>query len=437
VSLPAPRPLGLGDDEPAAGAPPTRVGYYRWVVCALLFFATTINYIDRQVLGLLAPDLQRTLGWSEVDYARLVTIFSAAYAVGLAVAGRILDTIGTRAGLAIAVGLWSLAAMGTALARSLFGFGIARAFLGFFEAANFPASIKAVAEWFPRRERALATGIFNSGTNVGAVIVPVIVPVIALAWGWPAAFLFTGAIGIVWLAWWLLAYAPPERHPRLSARELAHIRSDPEEAVTPVPWLPLLAKRQTWGFIVAKFLTDPVWWFYLYWLPKFFNEKHHLKLSEFSGPLIVIYLLADVGSIGGGWLSSSLIKRGMSVNGARKTAMLICALAVVPVLWVTRVSSVWLAVLLFGLATAAHQGWSANVFTTASDMFPRRAVGSVVGIGGMAGAWGGVFGATIVGYTLQFTGGNYQPLFFICATVYLLALGMVQLLVPRLQPAEV
>jgi MFS transporter, ACS family, hexuronate transporter len=433
VSLAEPRLVA----EPVAPARLGRLGRQRWVVCALLFFATTINYIDRQVLGVLAPDLQRTLGWSEIDYARLITVFSAAYAVGLAVSGRILDRIGTRVGLAVAVALWSLAAMGTSMARSLFGFGIARALLGLFEAANFPASIKAVAEWFPRRERALATGIFNAGSNVGAVLVPLVVPLIVVTLGWRAAFLVTGALGLVWLAFWLRLYFAPEAHPRLSPGERAHIRSDPAEAVTRVPWLPLLARRQTWAFVVAKFLTDPVWWFYLYWLPKFFSEKHHLKLSEFSLPLIVIYLLADVGSVGGGWLPSFLMKRGLSLNAARKLAMLACALAVVPVLFVTRVSSVWAAVLLFGLATAAHQGWSANVFTTASDMFPRRAVGSVVGIGGMAGAWGGVFGATIVGYTLQLSGGDYQLLFMICASVYLVALAVVQVLVPRLQPAEV
>jgi MFS transporter, ACS family, hexuronate transporter len=418
---------------PAAG----RSGHYRWVICALLFFATTINYIDRQVLGVLAPDLQRALGWSQVDYARLITVFSAAYAVGLLLAGRLLDRFGTRLGLGLAVALWSVAAMGTSLAASLAGFALARALLGFFEAANFPASIKAVAEWFPRRERALATGIFNSGSNVGAVVVPLLVPAVAAAYGWQGAFVVTGAIGLAWLALWFGLYAPPERHPRVSPAELAYIRSDPAEATTAVPWLALLGTRQAWAFVVAKFLTDPVWWFYLYGLPKFFNERHRLSLSEFSLPLIVIYLLADVGSIGGGWLSSSLLKRGWSVNAARKTAMLVCALGVVPVVFVTRVDSVWVAVLIFGLATAAHQGWSANVFTTASDMFPRRAVGSVVGIGGMAGAWGGVFGATVVGYTLQFTGSDYAPLFLVCASVYLLALAGVQVLAPRLQPAEV
>lgn len=423
------------ETAPAAGPAPGRVGRFRWAVCALLFFATTINYIDRQVLGILAPDLQRSIGWNEAQYGYIVTAFSAAYALGLLASGRLLDRVGTRLGYAVAIVLWSLAAMSHALARSAFGFGTARFLLGLGEGANFPAAIKTVAEWFPKRERAFATGIFNAGTNVGAVIAPAVVPFIALNYSWQWAFILTGAIGFLWLVIWWWGYRPPEEHPRLSAAEFAYIRSDPEEKATPVPWLKLTGYRQTWAFAIGKFMTDPIWWFYLYWLGKFLNEKHGLTLAKLGPPLIVIYLVADVGSIGGGWLSSFLIKRGWSINAARKTTMLICALCVVPVVFATQVASLWTAVALIGLATAAHQGWSANIFTLASDMFPRRAVGSVVGMGGMAGAVGGMFNATAVGLLLQLTG-SYVPVFLCAGAMYLLALVVIQLLVPTLEPAR-
>jgi MFS transporter, ACS family, aldohexuronate transporter len=409
-----------------------RVGRFRWVVCALLFFATTVNYVDRQVLGILAPDLQRTIGWSEVEYGYIVTAFQGAYALGLLVTGRLLDRVGTRLGYALAITLWSLAAMAHALARSAFGFGAARFALGLGEAANFPAAIKTVAEWFPKKERAFATGIFNAGTNIGAVIAPAIVPWIALNLSWQWAFILTGAIGFFWLALWWIVYRPPEVHPRLSAAEFAFIRSDAEEKVTPVPWLALMGYRQTWAFALGKFMTDPIWWFYLYWLPKFLNETHGLTLSKMGPPLIAIYLIADVGSVGGGWVSSFLIKRGWSINAARKTTMLICALCVVPIVFAPRVASLWGAVALVGLATAAHQGWSANIFTLASDMFPRRAVGSVVGFGGMAGSVGGMLISTLVGYLLQWTG-SYVPVFLLAGSAYLAALVVIQVLAPRLQ----
>ena len=411
-------------------------GHIRWIVCALLLFATTINYIDRQVLGILAPTLQKEIGWTEVQYGYIVTAFQAAYAIGLLVVGRLLDVIGTKLGFAAAIVFWSLAAMAHAFAKTPFGFGAARFGLGLGEAGNFPAAIKTVAEWFPKRERAFATGLFNSGSNVGAIIAPAIVPWIALTWSWQVAFIITGSIGFLWLILWLLAYEAPERHKRLTAGELAYIRSDPQEATTPIPWLQLVGKRQTWAFAIGKFLTDPVWWFYLYWIPKFFNEKFGLTLSKLGPPLIVIYVVADIGSIGGGWLSSSLIKRGWSINKARKTAMLICALAVVPIVFAARVSNVWTAVALISLAAAAHQGWSANIFTIASDMFPRRAVGSVVGFGGMAGAIGGMFIATATGYLLQFTG-SYHAVFVVAGTAYLIALAIIHSLAPRLEAAEV
>ena len=413
-----------------------RRGYVRWIVCTLLLFATTINYIDRQVLGILAPTLQKEIGWNEVQYGYIVTAFQAAYAIGLLIVGRVLDVIGTKLGFAVAIVFWSLAAMAHALVRTPFGFGLARFGLGLGEAGNFPAAIKTVAEWFPKRERALATGIFNGGSNLGAIIAPAIVPLIALTWSWQAAFLITGAIGFVWLFFWLWLYNPPEKHKRVTPGELLYIRSDAEEAVTPIPWARIIGNRQAWAFAIGKFLTDPVWWFYLYWLGKFLNEKHGVTLSKIGPPLIVIYVIADIGSIGGGWLSSRFMKNGWTANRARKTAMLICALCVVPVMFAPLVSGLWTAVFLISLAAAAHQGWSANIFTTASDMFPKRAVGSVVGFGGMAGSIGGMLFASGTGWILQLTG-SYNLVFVICGAAYLVALGIIQAMVPRLEPADV
>ncbi|HEX6101183.1 MAG TPA: MFS transporter [Thermoanaerobaculia bacterium] len=419
-----------------AASIPQKRGHVRWVVCTLLFFATTINYIDRQILGILAPTLQKEIGWNEIQYANIVTAFYAAYAIGLLIVGRVLDRIGTKVGYAASIVWWSIAAMATALARTPFGFGVARFFLGLGEAGNFPAAIKTTAEWFPKRERAFATGIFNSGSNLGAIIAPAIVPWLALNLGWQSAFVVTGAIGFVWLVAWLVFYRPVEEHPRLTEGERAWIRSDPAEPMTPVSWLRLLRLRQTWAFSIGKFLTDPIWWFYLFWIPKFLNEKHGLTLGQLGAPLITIYLVADIGSIGGGWLSSRLIKSGWSINAARKTAMLICALAVVPIVFASQVKDVWSAVALISLAAAAHQGWSANIFTTASDMFPRRAVGSVVGMGGMFGAVGGMFIATITGFVLQFTG-SYYTVFIMAGSAYLVALLIIHLLAPKLEPADV
>jgi ACS family hexuronate transporter-like MFS transporter len=413
-----------------------RDGHYRWVICGLLFTATTINYIDRQVLGILAPDLQRSIGWSEIEYGYIVTAFQAAYAIGLVVAGRMMDHFGARIGYAAAVVVWSVAAMAHGLARSAFGFGVARFALGLGEAGNFPVAIKTVAEWFPRKERAFATGIFNSGTNIGAIIAPLTVPWIALTWGWQAAFIVTGAIGFVWVVAWLLMYDTPRRHKGVSTAELAYIEHDEESREGALPWRDLLWHRQTWAFAAGKFLTDPIWWFYLYWLPKFFNEQHGLTLATVGLPLVVIYLVADVGSIGGGWLSSSLIARGWPVNRARKTAMLVCALAVTPIIFASRVSSLWAAVGLVSLAAAAHQGWSANLFTLASDMFPRRAVGTVVGIGGMGGAVGGMLIATVTGYILEFTG-SYLAVFMLAGFAYLVALAVVHALAPSLASARI
>lgn len=416
-----------------------KIGRYRWVICALLFFATTVNYVDRQVLGILAKDLKSEIGWTEVDYGNIVAAFSAAYAFGLLLAGRLIDRIGTRIGYTIAIIWWSLAAMAHALARTPFGFGVARAALGIGEAGNFPAAIKTVAEWFPKKERAFATGIFNAGSNVGAIVAPLTVPLIAshpsLGWRW--AFILTGAIGFIWLVFWLPMYRRPEQHARVSQAELDHIQSDPPDPpATKIPWVRLIPHRQTSAFAIGKYLTDPIWWFYLYWIPTFFRDHHKLDLLSVGPPLIAIYLIADVGSIGGGWLSSTFIKRGWTINRARKTAMLICALAVTPIIFASNVKNVWVAVALIGLAAAAHQGWSCNLFTTTSDMFPRRAVGSVVGIGGMAGALGGATMAVATGYILESTGQNYSIIFMIAGLAYLLALTVIHLLVPNLDPVD-
>ena len=414
-----------------------RVGRYRWVVCGLLFFATTVNYVDRQVLGILSKDLKLAIGWSEVDYGNIVAAFNAAYAFGLLLAGRLMDRIGTRLGYTLAIVWWSLAAMGHALARTPFGFGVARVALGIGESGNFPAAIKTVAEWFPKKERAFATGIFNAGSNVGAIVAPLTVPWIATHLGWRWAFLLTGAIGLIWLAFWLPTYRRPEEHPKVSQAELDHIHSDPPDPpAARVPWVRLIPHRQTSAFAIAKYLTDPIWWFYLYWVPNFLRDKHGLDLTTIGPPLIAIYLVADIGSIGGGWLSSTFIQRGWTINRARKTAMLICALAVTPIVFASNVKSLWAAVGLIGLAAAAHQGWSCNLFTTTSDMFPRQAVGSVVGMGGMAGALGGATLAVATGYILESTHQNYTIVFVIAGSAYLTALLVIQLLAPQLQPVD-
>jgi ACS family hexuronate transporter-like MFS transporter len=414
----------------------TRIGNFRWVICALLFFAATINYLDRQVIATLKGDLQRAGIWDEIGYSWVVFTFQAAYALGLLIAGRVMDHLGTRKGFSLSVLFWSVAAMAHALASSVMGFAAARFALGLGEAGNFPASIKTTAEWFPKKERALATGIFNAGTNVGILVAAAIVPPITLNYGWRWAFIVTGLVGFVWLVLWLALYRRPEEHPRLSKAELAYIQSDPAEPTTRIPWKRLLPHRQTWAFAIGKFMTDPIWWIYLFWLPDFLNKNYKIDLKNIGIPLIIVYLIADVGSVAGGWLSSSMIKRGVSVNRARKTAMLICAIAVVPVVFAAKASNVWIAVLLVGLAAAAHQGWSANLFTTTSDMFPRRAVGSVVGIGGMAGAVGGMLISYVVGSILQLSG-SYVPIFIIAGSAYLVAWVVIQLLVPKLEPAPV
>lgn len=407
----------------------------RWTICALLFFATTINYLDRQVLSMLAKTLELSIGWNSIQYGYITGVFQATYAIGLLGAGYMIDKLGTRKGYSIAVAVWSAAGIATAAAYSALTFGMARAFLGFGESANFPACIKTVAEWFPKKERALATGIFNSGTNVGAVIAPLTVPWLALTYGWQSAFIITGALGFIWLVFWLLLYHKPEGHPRISTAELAYIQSDPPDRIESVAWARLLPHKETWAFTIGKFLTDPVWWFYLFWFPKYLQETFTLTLKEIVLPTIVVYNAATVGSVTGGWLALRFIKRGWSINAARKTVMLMCALCVVPVMYAPFSKNLWLVVALISLATASHQGWSANLFTTSSDMFPRRAVGSVVGIGSTGGAIGGVLIQVITGYVVQWTHG-YLPIFIFAGLAYLLALAIVQSLTPRLNPVE-
>ncbi len=424
-----------GTDQSPATRIAEHVGRFRWVICTVLLLGVTKNYMDRLVIGVLKGTLQQDLGWSEIDYGNLVVAFTVAYAFGMVALGRLVDKVGTRIGYAIAMVTWSLAAMAQGMVSSLSAFIIARAVLGFGEAGVFPASLKAVAEWFPRKERALAVGIFNAGTNVGAVITPIIVPWITLHFGWRWTFIFLGGVGVVWLFGWLWIYRPPEEHPYCSKQELAYIQSDPVDPPSRVEWLKLLRHRQAWAFVLGKFITDPIWWFYLFWIPDFLQKKHGLALLQVGLPLVVIYIIADAGSIAGGWFSSSLIRRGHSVNRSRKTAMLVCALAVIPIVFAPGIGSTWPAVLLIGLATAAHQGWSSNLLTLPSDMFPAKAVASVVGMGGMAGAFGGMLIAKIISYLLQLTG-SYAIPFFLAGSAYLFGLIVIHLLVPRLEKAR-
>jgi ACS family hexuronate transporter-like MFS transporter len=410
--------------------------HMRWTVCALLFAATSINYMDRQVLGILAPTLQHSIGWTEAQYGYIVSAFQFAYAVGLIVAGQMVDRFGTRIGYAVVMAIWSISAMCHSLARSALQFGIARFFLGLGESGNFPAAIKATAEWFPQSERSLATGIFNSGTNVGAILAPAIVPWVTIHYGWRPSFLLTGAFSAVWIIWWLTHYRKPADQPKISRAELELIHRDPPQPVAKIPWSKIIVYRQTWAFSLAKFLTDPIWWFYLYWLPKFFDARFHLGLSHLGLPLIIVYNASAVGSIGGGWLPALINRTGTSMVKARLMTMLIFACIVTPIFFASRTNSEWVAVGLLSLAAAAHQGWSANLFTTVSDMFPKSAVGAVVGIGGMAGSVGGVLFSLSAGWILQITH-SYASLFAIAASAYLIAYITLRVLAPGLKKIDV
>jgi ACS family hexuronate transporter-like MFS transporter len=410
-------------------------GRFRWVICALLFLGVTKNYMDRQVLGVLKIPLQHQFGWNDIDYGNIVSAFQAAYAAGMIAVGLVIDRLGTKIGYAAVMVFWSVASMAHAVAGSLGGFILARAALGFGEAGVFPASIKSVAEWFPQKERALATGIFNAGTSVGAMITPAIVSWIADHWGWRWAFVVTGAVGFAWLVLWFRLYGKPEEHPKCTPGELALIQGDAIPTPVRIPWAKLLPHRETWVVASAKFLTDPVWWFYLFWIPDYLQRVHGVRLGGIGLPIFVIYLISDVGSVAGGWLSSTMIRRGISANVARKTALFCSALCVLPIATVYRTHDLWPATILIGLAAAGHQGFSANLFTLGSDLFPSRAVGSVIGLGGMAGAIGGMLIAQLVGHVLQWTG-SYAIPFFIAASAYLVALACVHLLSPKLKPAE-
>lgn len=433
--MPAPTPQA--NPQPLAPAIERR-GYTRWIVCAFLFFATTLTYLDRQVIGILKPTLEREMNWSESDFGWVVFAFTCAYAAMMPFAGRLIDKLGTRIGYAVAVIVWSAASMCHSLAHSSLQLAAARFGLGIGESGNFPAAIKTVADWFPKKERALATGIFNSGANVGAVVAPLLVPFVALRLGWRATFLVTGGLDLVWVAVWLLYYRRPTEHSGVSRAELAYIQSDaPEPAATRIPYLQILEKRPAWAFVLGKFMTDPVWWFYLFWLPGFLHTAYGLNLTQLGPPLIVIYVAADVGSIGGGWLASAFVARGFSLSKARKAAMLVCAMFPVPVICMLFVHGLWPAVALLSMATAAHQGWSANLYTLVSDTFPRKAVASVVGLGGLAGAVGGMLAAPTVGYWLDLSHQFYGPLFVGAGLAYLAAFVVVHSLVPHIEPIEV
>jgi ACS family hexuronate transporter-like MFS transporter len=420
------------------------VGRYRWLVCGLLFWATTVNYIDRQILSLLKPILDTELGWTNEQFGQVNAAFQGAYAIGLLVFGAFIDRFGTKIGYGVSIVAWSLAATGHALVNSVGGFFAARVALGLGEGGNFPSAIKAVALWFPKRERALATAMFNSGANVGAIIAPAVIPWLAFTWGWRSAFVAAGVAGFVWLALWIPLYNVPEKVKGLTIGELVHIRSDAEGAETTgrLRWRELLRYRQAWAFILAKFLTDPVWWFFLIWLPDYFKKTRGLDIKKSWVHLVAIYAIVTVLSIMGGWITGHLTRRGYSVSRARKTGMFLFACLVLPILFVTRASD-WGAVFLIGLAGAAHQAWSANLFTSASDTFPKRAVASVVGLGGMAGSIGGILFPLYTGKLLdrfQASGNvtaGYTILFAICGFAYLIAFGVNHLLAPRFEPVVI
>jgi len=422
-------PSTLAKDRPAGSR-------YRWVICGLLFFATVVAYIDRGILGYLQETLRKEIGWDAISYGYVAASFKVAYAIGLVVAGWFTDLLGTRKAFAIAIVLWSLAAMSPSLATSALTFGIAMFLLGLGEAANFPACIKTVAEWFPRKERALSTSLFNSGANIGAMLVPIIVPVLVVAFTWRGAFVAAGATGFVWLAFWLWLYRKPEEHSRVSAAELAYIQSDPPENLARVPWVQLLPCRETWAYGLAKLLTDGVWWFYIFWLPGYWQKTFHLSLEENRLPVMISFGVSIVGGIYGGYLSGALIKRGKSVGVARKTALFLCALGILPVVLVPFIQNLWAVVALVCLAMAAHQGWSANLFTVPSDLFPKAAVASVVGIGGLLGAGAGAGFDVFVGHIVEWTH-SYVAVFAVCGCTYFVALLLLHLMSPRFAPAKV
>lgn len=426
--------------------PGARIGRVRWTICAMLFLATTINYMDRQVLSLLKPTLMQSvanhgIGLTEASFGTVVGFFTLFYAIGQLAAGRFVDKVGTRVGYMVIMALWSVSAMGHALVNSVLQLGIARACLGVGESGNFPAANKTVAEWFPQKERSLAFGIFNCGANVGVVLATLIVPWVTIHLGWHYAFLVTGFFSAAWIVLWYSKYNKPTNHPTLTGAELRYIYQEAAENMGPAtPWAKLLGYRQTWAYTIPKLLTDPIWWFYLYWLPGYFSDRFHLSLVGLGLPILVVYNASAIGSIYGGYLPASLIRIGLSAERARLAAMFLCATLVVPVFLINFLHTddfgKWAAIGLLSLAAAAHQGWSANLFTTASDMFPRTAVGSVTGIGTMAGAVSGFVFATYIGHVLQLTHGDYSILFIIAASSYLLGLAVMLLLAPGLKKVK-
>ena len=407
------------------------IGRYRWLICGLLFAATAINYVDRQIIGVLKPTLQHEFGWTESAFADIVFWFQCAYALGYLGFGRLIDRVGARLGYAACVVLWTLAHVAHAFVTSVGGFIAVRFALGLGESGNFPAGLKAIAEWFPQRERAFATGIFTAGSNIGAIVTPLIVPAITIALGWRAAFVITGAFSLVWLVVWLKIYRRPELHPNVSPAELAHINSDRPAAAAPIPWRRLLRLRETWAYAAARFLIDPIWWMFLFWLPDFFARRYSLDLKSFGPPLVVVYTVSDIGSVAGGWWSSRLIRRGSSVNRSRKMTMLLASVLVLPVMFAMYADNLWLAVAIVGAATAGHQAFSVNLYTFPSDVFPKQAVASVVGIGGTAGAIGGMLMSKYAGWILDSVG-SYTPIFIVAGTVYWLALATIHVLSPRM-----
>jgi ACS family hexuronate transporter-like MFS transporter len=406
-----------------------KIGNYRWRIVALLFFATTLNYIDRQVIGILAPYLEPIFGWSEADYSFIIAGFQLAYMIGLIIMGGLIDRLGTKNGYSLAIIIWSIAGMLHAAARSVISFAAARFSLGFGESANFPAAIKSIAEWFPKRERALATGLMNSGSNVGAIVAPLLVPFIAIQWGWEWAFIGTGALGFIWLVFWMPFYKRPEVNQKLSKKEKDYILQDGEESLKKIPWIKIFPHKQTIGICLARFFTDPIWWFFLYWLPKFLAKNHDIDLEHIGLPLIIIYSFSSIGSIFGGWISSFFIKRGIHPVTSRKRSILIMAFLVVPIFYASITSNVWIAIALISLATFAHQGYAANIFTIVSDIYPKNAVGSMTGLAGFAGAVGGLLFTIAVGQILEVTG-NYYIIFGIASVMYLFCWLSLKLFVP-------
>ena len=395
---------------------------YRWVVCGLLFLAAAINYLDRQILGILAGTLEKEFGWSESEYGLIITAFQASYAVGQLGFGRFLDRVGTRIGYLLSMAVWSIAAAAHGFANSALGFGAARLVLGLGEAGNFPASVKAVAEWFEKKERALAVGLFNSGSSVGAILTPLLVPWLSVRFGWRMAFILTGSAGLAWIALWMALYRSPRR-----------LTVPAGEKPPATRWASLLTYREVWAFALARFLTDPAWWILLFWVPKFLSARFGLSLTQLGVPLALVFSGAIGGSLFGGWLSSTLIQRGWTVNAARKSAILACALLVTPMLFCAQAPNVWTAVLILSLAAAGHNGWAANLFAIFADLFPSAVVSSVAGITGFGGSVGGMLAATAMGYILQATG-SYMPAFVWTGVAYLFILGLIQVMVPVIRP---